>query len=93
VVVAESGRQALQILASDPVIDLVVTDMCMPEMDGEAFVSQAAVFVPRMRYLMLTGQSPRFTETAPSTVLGVRVLLKPCSIEDLKRAIDDTLAA
>lgn len=31
---AESGEQALEILAKDPAFDLVITDLEMPEMDG-----------------------------------------------------------
>ena len=38
VVVAENGRKALDLLRDDPTVDLVLTDLWMPEMDGEGLV-------------------------------------------------------
>ena len=38
VVVAENGQKALDLLRNDPAVDLGLTDLWMPEMDGEGFV-------------------------------------------------------
>jgi signal transduction histidine kinase len=40
VVVAKSGREALQLLDADPGFDLVVTDMVMPELGGRALADE-----------------------------------------------------
>jgi len=52
--IAESGRQGLQILETTA-IDLVISDMRMPEMDGVAFLEQVRQRQPDILRLLLTG--------------------------------------
>ena len=52
--IAESGRQGLQILETTA-IDLVISDMRMPEMDGVAFLEQVRQRYPDILRLLLTG--------------------------------------
>ena len=54
VLVAESGQQGLDILAQEKV-DLVISDMRMPEMDGVAFLEQVRQRKPDILRLLLTG--------------------------------------
>ncbi|MFT5720635.1 MAG: response regulator RpfG family c-di-GMP phosphodiesterase [Motiliproteus sp.] len=54
--VAESGKQGLEILRQHPV-DLVISDMRMPEMDGAAFLEQVATGYPDTVRILLTGFS------------------------------------
>ncbi len=52
--VAESGQAGLALLASEPV-DLVISDMRMPEMDGVVFLEQVRQRWPDITRLLLTG--------------------------------------
>jgi response regulator RpfG family c-di-GMP phosphodiesterase len=52
--VAESGQAGLDLLASEPV-DLVISDMRMPEMDGVVFLEQVRQRWPDTMRLLLTG--------------------------------------
>ncbi|AGX86557.1 HD domain-containing phosphohydrolase [Candidatus Symbiobacter mobilis] len=52
--VAESGQAGLDLLESEPV-DLVISDMRMPEMDGVAFLEQVRQRWPDSMRLLLTG--------------------------------------
>jgi response regulator RpfG family c-di-GMP phosphodiesterase len=54
VVVAESGQAGLAVLESTPV-DLVISDMRMPEMDGSKFLEQVRQRWPDTMRLLLTG--------------------------------------
>jgi response regulator RpfG family c-di-GMP phosphodiesterase len=54
--VAESGQQGLEILKQHPV-DLVISDMRMPEMDGAAFLEQVEKKYPDTVRILLTGFS------------------------------------
>lgn len=52
--VAEGGRAGLTMLESEP-IDLVISDMRMPEMDGVAFLEKVRQGWPDVMRLLLTG--------------------------------------
>lgn len=54
VFIADSGKGGLEILATEK-IDLVISDMRMPEMDGAAFLSQVAEKWPTVERILLTG--------------------------------------
>lgn len=53
---AESGREALQFMEAEPV-DLVISDMRMPEMDGVQFLEKVRANWPDTIRLLLTGYS------------------------------------
>ncbi|GAB4223124.1 MAG: two-component system response regulator [Gammaproteobacteria bacterium] len=52
--IANSGKQGLELLEKQA-IDVVISDMRMPEMDGAAFLKQVAERWPATRRLLLTG--------------------------------------
>ncbi|MBA5636029.1 response regulator [Duganella sp. LX20W] len=56
VLTAESGAEGLEVLAQEPV-DLVISDMRMPEMDGARFLAQVRQRWPGVLRLLLTGYS------------------------------------
>ena len=56
VVSADSGRAGLEVLASRQV-DLIISDMRMPEMDGVAFLEQARQRSPDTMRVLLTGHA------------------------------------
>lgn len=56
VLTAESGAEGLEVLAQEPV-DLVISDMRMPEMDGARFLAQVRQRWPDVLRLLLTGYS------------------------------------
>ncbi len=53
---ATSGAEGLEILAKQPV-DLIISDMRMPEMDGAEFLEKAAATWPETVRVLLTGYS------------------------------------
>ena len=56
VVIAEGGREGLRVLSSEP-IDLVISDMRMPEMDGAQFLEEVRAQWPDCIRILLTGYS------------------------------------
>ncbi|MBD8629388.1 response regulator [Oxalobacteraceae sp. CFBP 8753] len=56
VLTEESARAGLAVLAAQPV-DLVISDMRMPEMDGVAFLERARIMRPDSLRILLTGNS------------------------------------
>lgn len=65
ILVAGSGQEGLDLLAKEP-IDLVISDMRMPHMDGAQFLEQVFARWPDVKRILLTGYAD-----ASSTIAAV----------------------
>ncbi len=54
VLTAASGREALEVLKQEAVA-LVVSDLCLPDLDGIALLKQVREFLPEAEVVMITG--------------------------------------
>jgi CheY-like chemotaxis protein len=89
---ASSGREALGVLRTEP-IDLVITDMVMPEMDGVELMRVLQKERPDLPIITLSGMDDVMEYRRIAAHLGARVaLLKPVSRADLVRAVTNALA-
>ena len=52
---ANNGKQALEIIKYQNEINLVVSDIQMPEMNGLEFVEAARLIIPNLPILLITG--------------------------------------
>ena len=85
-----SGQEALDLMAKDPV-DVIVTDMRMPGMDGTAVLRHVMEKYPQTVRFVLSGQSDK--ETILRTVGAAHTFLsKPCSADVLKSCVDRAFA-
>ena len=89
---AESGQKALELLEDQPV-DLVVSDMKMPEMDGYAFLRTVKQKYPDIIRMMLSGYSDE-RETIKALQDGtVKLFLtKPWESQQLLNTIERIFA-
>lgn len=78
---AQSGAAALELLSRKP-MDVLVTDMRMPEMDGAMFLEQAVPRYPDTIRLILSGEADT---QATSRVVGLshQFLPKPCNLQQI----------
>jgi CheY-like chemotaxis protein len=84
---APGGAAGIDRLADGPV-DLVLTDLGMPEVTGWDVARAVRARHPRLPVVLLTGWGERSTrETAPPGLVD-RILEKPVSLNDLLTAID-----
>lgn len=81
-----SGKEALDILGKKP-IDVIVTDLRMPEMDGGQLLAEVKKQHPHVVRIILSGQLNQ-EMTLKSVQLAHQSLSKPCDAKVLK----DTLA-
>ena len=89
---ASSGRDALGVLRTEP-INLVITDMVMPEMDGVELMRVLQKERPDLPIITLSGMDDVMEYRRIAAHLGARVaLLKPVSRADLVRAVTEALA-
>ena len=85
VLCAEDGAEALEILAANK-IDLVITDVRMPGMDGIALVKRIGKAELRLRMIIVTGFNDLSLQEAQG--LGINAILeKPIDRAELLRAM------
>ena len=91
VMTAESGAAALELLATQP-IDLIVSDMRMPNMNGAEFLSKARLLYPDTMRILLTGYSEIDSAVRAINEGGVyRYLNKPWDDQDLLMTVRQAL--
>lgn len=86
--VAESGWQALEILAKNK-IDLIISDMSMPEMDGVALAKSVRIKSPEMSIILLSSVGNE--QSKQESHLFNVVLSKPAKQHVLYKHIVDQL--
>jgi signal transduction histidine kinase/CheY-like chemotaxis protein len=86
---AASGREALEILAREPEIALVVTDVMMPEMTGTELAAKIKRLYPEMKIMYVTG----FVGEAGDAddLSGQALLRKPFTVNALAGAVASAL--
>jgi PAS domain S-box-containing protein len=93
VLAAASGAEALELLASNPGIDLLFTDVVMPGgMSGYQLRQQARALYPHMPVLLTSGYAEELAGNRTAEE-DIRVLRKPYRMADLAAAIEDALKA
>ena len=89
---AESGPAALDLLAQLERVDIVVSDMRMPEMDGAEFLTEVRKRYPHTARIILSGQSDRegiLRAIGPAH----QYLAKPCDTDELAAVVERIRAA
>lgn len=91
ILTAESGAEALEMLAAEPV-DLVISDMRMPGMDGAAFLTRVKADWPDTLRILLTGYADMEATIAAINEGGIyRYVAKPWNDHDLKLLVADAI--
>ncbi len=88
------GREALKFLSKTSV-DLVVTDLCMPHIDGIELAMEMRKTRPNVPLIAISGGAVGETESILRAVklLGAkRTLPKPFALSELKSAVAEVLA-
>ena len=93
VVAACNGHQALSLATDHPgPIDLLVTDVVMPQMDGFALAEQLVESHPETRVLFVSGQADQSVAVRGGLrEAGHAFLLKPFTQDHLLQAIRERL--
>jgi len=87
---AISVKEAVAILR-DTVIDLLITDLKMPEVDGFELIKFVSEHYPKLPKLVVTGY-PSIQDSLIAIKSKVDYLTKPFTKEELKAAIDNSLS-
>lgn len=91
VLTAADGEQGLEVLAGDVAIDLLISDVVMPNMDGPAMVAQARRAFPDLPVLFMSGYAEEQLRKSID-IANVAFLPKPFSVNQLAEAARDAMA-
>jgi CheY-like chemotaxis protein len=72
-------------------IDLMVSDIVMPRLDGLRLSEQVRASHPAMRFLFVTGFAEEFPEVHELIKIGATILEKPFLLSEFLRKVEDTL--
>ncbi len=86
---AAGGYAALAILADNPGIDILITDLVMPSMNGVQLATAARAAYSRLSVVFITGYADQAGATIPA---GDRLVRKPFVGADLYRAVEAEFA-
>jgi len=91
---ASDGPSAVRILQSDARIDLLVTDVGLPGLNGRQVADAARVTRPALRVLFITGYAHN-AALARGTALepGMEIITKPFALDALRAKIRDMIEA
>jgi CheY-like chemotaxis protein len=88
VVCCERAANALDLLRTPALFDLVISDVVMPGMDGVEFAQQARSLRPALRVVLVTGHDSAMDHIIAG---GDIALLKPYTADSLQRVLDEHL--
>jgi CheY-like chemotaxis protein len=94
VLAAADGTQALEILASDATVDVLITDLSMPGVDGLTVIRNARRHRPGLPAMLLTGYAGHGAQLAVGGLLNGAFTLvrKPVTATQLADRIEALLA-
>jgi signal transduction histidine kinase/ActR/RegA family two-component response regulator len=88
---AGTGKEALQILTDDPRIDLLLTDIVMPEMTGVELARQVRAMRPDLPILFASGYAD--VQTFGEELEAETVLKKPFRIAEVAARVREVIEA
>jgi two-component system, cell cycle sensor histidine kinase and response regulator CckA len=91
VLTANDGEQGLEVLAGGEKIDLLISDVVMPNMDGPSMVARARNSHPDLPVLFMSGYAEEQLRKSID-IVNVAFLPKPFSVSQLAEAARDALA-
>lgn len=88
---ALNGVQALEVLSKHPEIDIVISDINMPEMDGLTLLDQIRKVDPNIRAIIVSAYGDMRNIRTAMRRGAVDFITKPIDFEDFEETIDRTV--
>lgn len=84
---ASNGAEAIELASKLDRLDVLVTDLMMPEMQGDELARRLRADSPSLKVLYLTGYSDRLFKDKITLWEDEAFLDKPCSVKGLLQAV------
>ena len=92
VIEATNGSEGLRALETNQAIDLLVTDVGMPGLNGRQLADAARLLRPDLRILFITGYAEHAVFDNGQLEPGMRILTKPFAMDALGGLVTDMIA-
>ena len=90
---AKSGEAALELIqTADGPIDLLITDVVMPNMDGPALVREVREIHPDMKVIFISGYTEDAFRQRLDTDSDIHFLPKPFSLKQLAGKVKEVIS-
>lgn len=93
VICAGSGTDALKLAAEAARIDLLISDVVLPKMNGPEFADRLLKLYPAAKVLFVSGHADDVVLRTGVSLQGTPFLQKPFSLRDLGSTVNELLAA
>ncbi len=91
---ASNGVEAIEVLDKNGgKVDLVVSDVVMPEMDGPALLAELRKRNPKLKVIFVSGYAEEAFEKSLPKGEQVPFLPKPFTLKQLVEAVKETMAS
>lgn len=88
---AQDGLEALELIKQEPSIDIVLTDINMPRMDGLTFLSELKSIRPGLKTVVVSAYGDMKNIRTAMNRGAFDFVIKPIEFEDLEKTIQKTL--
>lgn len=88
---ANDGPSALEVLSANPAIELLVTDVGLPGMNGRQLAEAARELRPDLPVLFVTGYAEKAADSSAFLGPGMEMITKPFALEQLSRKVTEML--
>jgi YesN/AraC family two-component response regulator len=88
---AQNGVQALEVLTEHPDIDIVISDINMPEMDGLTLLEQIRKVDPNIRAIIVSAYGDMKNIRTAMRRGAVDFITKPVAFDDFEETIERTV--
>ena len=93
IITAQNATEALDVAAScQQPIDLVLTDVIMPDMDGKTMFDKISELFPKAEVLYMSGYTNEIIAHLGVLNKGVRFIQKPFTVQGLAQKVREALA-
>jgi two-component system cell cycle sensor histidine kinase/response regulator CckA len=92
VMTATNGEEALELLGGGEPVDVLISDVVMPLMDGPTMVREARKSFPDLPILFMSGYAEEQLRKSID-IANVAFLPKPFSVKELAEAVRKVLAS
>ncbi|MBP6964217.1 MAG: sigma-54-dependent Fis family transcriptional regulator [Armatimonadetes bacterium] len=88
---AENGRKALDIVATEPGLNVVICDLIMPDMNGVEVLEAAKEINPRLSLVMITAHGTIKTAVDAMKLGAFDYITKPFDMDEIKLVVKNAL--